>query len=64
MLVALKRYHKGCEQHVKWDITNNADNAVQLLGQSGAKDIFEKLWTVYIKNRRKLEEKHQRKLNF
>ena len=66
MLVALKRYHKGCEQHLKRDIANNMDNAIQLhvLGQSGAKDIFEKLWTVHIKNRQKLEEKHQSKLNF
>ena len=63
MLVALKRYHKRCVQHLKQEFANNEDMATQLLQQPGAEDILERIRTVSNKNRQKLEEKHHRKLN-
>ena len=63
MLVALIKYHRRCEQHLEQYIVNETNKAVQTLVQSRMKDVLEKTMAEYIKNKRRLEEKQQRKLH-
>ena len=64
MLVALKNYHRRCEQHLKQYISIEENKVVKSLGQSRSERIFEYVRTIYNHQKQGFEEKHQRKLNY
>ena len=62
--MALKNYHRRCEQHLKQYISIEENKAVKSLGQSRSEKIFEYVRTLYNHQKQGFEEKHQRKLDY